>query len=261
MATEILFAKTFLSLLDGRPPKISPDHIEDPRTYPSHSPYTLPRHASQKPFSKPPPATTTTPSDQPSSTTTTGTTTTKQNPGAAPATSVTLRSARNPPFELTLPAVALTTSLAEIKERVVAETGIPLDKIKLLVGKKPVGDSKVLKELVSSSSSSGGVGGVELGVMVLGGGAAFFKGVGGAVGGKKVDGAAAAGAGSGAGEVGGEGEAAVAAPVAQGLSGEGVLKTEAFWEDLKGYLQQRVRDEGVAGDALGVFRGAWEGRS
>jgi hypothetical protein len=52
----------------------------------------------------------------------------------------------------------------------------------------------------------------------------------------------------------------VTAPVAQGLSGEGVLKTEAFWEDLKGYLQQRVRDEGVAGDALGVFRGAWEGR-
>ncbi|KAH6622976.1 cell-cycle control medial ring component [Chaetomium tenue] len=241
MATEVLFAKTFLSHLDGRPPKISPDHIEDPRSYPGHSPYTLPRHPSQKPFSKP---TTTTTS---SSSSTTETPSTKRNPGAAPATSVTLRSARNPPFELTLPAVALTTSLAEIKEQLAAETGIPLDKIKLLAGKKPVGDSKVLKELVSSEGG-GGVGGVELGVMVLGGGAVFFKGLGGKEGGKE--------------QVSGEAEAATAAaPVAQGLSGEGVLKTEVFWEDLKGFLQQRVRDEGVAGDALGVFRGAWEGRA
>jgi hypothetical protein len=52
-----------------------------------------------------------------------------------------------------------------------------------------------------------------------------------------------------------------AAPVAQGLSGEGVLATGEFWEDLKGFLQQRVRDERVAGEALEVFKGAWEGRS
>jgi hypothetical protein len=49
--------------------------------------------------------------------------------------------------------------------------------------------------------------------------------------------------------------------VAQGLSGEGVLATEEFWSDLKGFLQQRVRDEKVAGDAVGLFKGAWEGRS
>ncbi|EAQ83828.1 hypothetical protein CHGG_10232 [Chaetomium globosum CBS 148.51] len=248
MATELLFAKTFLSHLDGRPAKISPDHIEDPRSYPSHSPYTLPRHPSQKPFSKPPPTTTT----GTTTTTSENAPTTKRNPGAAPATSVTLRSARNPPFELVLPAVALTTSLAEIKEQLAAETGIPLDKIKLLAGKKPVGDSKVLKELVSSSEGAG-AGGVELGVMVLGGGAVFFKGLGGKEGGKEERGVG--------GEGGGEVTAAAAAPVAQGLSGEGVLKTEVFWEDLKGFLQQRVRDEGVAGDALGVFRGAWEGRA
>ena len=157
----------------------------------------------------------------------------------------------------------------------VAETGIPFDKIKLLAGKKPVGDSKVLKDVLLALAGSGGGGDaagvvvVELGVMVLGGGAVFFKGL------KESDGAAAgAGAGEKEKEIGGGGEdvvmgggveaevaTAAAAPVAQGLSGEGVLKTEVFWEDLKGYLQQRVRDEAVAGEALGVFRGAWEGRS
>ncbi len=38
MATELAFAKTFLSLLDSKPTKISPDHVEDPRSYPSTTP-------------------------------------------------------------------------------------------------------------------------------------------------------------------------------------------------------------------------------
>ena len=42
MATELAFAKTFLSLLDSKPPKISPDHVEDPRSYPSITPVCYP---------------------------------------------------------------------------------------------------------------------------------------------------------------------------------------------------------------------------
>jgi ubiquitin-like protein 4 len=42
MATEVTFAKTFLSLLDSKPPKISPDHVEDARNYPGSSPVCLP---------------------------------------------------------------------------------------------------------------------------------------------------------------------------------------------------------------------------
>ncbi|KAK4144101.1 cell-cycle control medial ring component [Dichotomopilus funicola] len=247
MAGEVTFAKSFLSLLDSKPPKISPDHIEDPRSYPGHSPYTLSRLSTQKPFSKRSSAanagttatsTTSSPSDSISQR--------KTNPGAEPALSVTLRSPRNPPFDLTLPAVPHSTSLAEVKERVAAETGIPLDKIKLLHGKKPVGDTKVLKDLVGSNA-----GGVELGVMVLAGGASHFK-----MDGREKGGAASADAVSASVAVAGEGAA-----VAQGLQGISVLETEQFWGELKGYLQQRVRDEAVVEEALGLFKAAWSKRS
>ncbi|KAG7285101.1 hypothetical protein NEMBOFW57_009721 [Staphylotrichum longicolle] len=168
MATELTFAKTFLSLLDSKPPKISPDHVEDPRTYPGTSPYTLPRHPSQKPFSKRKPATNTN-----TSTTTTGSATPSTGgtgKAAAEGVTVTCTSPRNPAFTLALAAQHPATSLAEVKEQVARETGLALGKIKLLFGKKPVGDSKVLADLLSSSSGSAAGGELELGVMVLGGG-------------------------------------------------------------------------------------------
>ncbi|KAL2127617.1 hypothetical protein VTI74DRAFT_10396 [Chaetomium olivicolor] len=238
MATEVSFAKSFLSLLDSKPSKISPDHVEDPRTYPGSTPYILPRLPSSKRFSKP--------ARRGSGASTTdipaGAGGAKKNPGAEPATAVTLRSARNPAFDVALPAVPVSTSLAALKERVAEETGLPLDKIKLLFHKKPVADSKVVKDLLGGGGDDD-KSGLELGVMVLGGGSVTLK---------KKDTAPAQEAGQ---------EEVAAAPVAQGLSGKGVLETEQFWEDLRGYLQQRVRDEGVAGEALEVFRGAWGGRA
>lgn len=33
--TELAFAKQFLSALDARPMRISPDHVVDPREYPA----------------------------------------------------------------------------------------------------------------------------------------------------------------------------------------------------------------------------------
>ncbi|KAK4043585.1 cell-cycle control medial ring component [Parachaetomium inaequale] len=257
MATELTFAKTFLSLLDSKTPKISPDHVEDPRTYPGSSPYTLPRTPSQKPFSKPP-STTTTTTDATAPGSATATTTSASKKESDPALTITLRSPRNPAFDLTLASgITTSTSLAEIKERVAHETSIPLDKIKLLFGKKPVADSKLLREVLGLSPAAvienGGVqGGVELGVMVLAGGAASFK--------MREQSQTQTVEEKKKGEEVQEKEE-VEAPVAQGLSGKGVLETGQFWEDLRGYLQQRVRDEGVAGEAVGVFRGAWEGRS
>lgn len=41
-ATEISFAKSFLSLLDTKPSKITSDHVEDPRNYPSTTPVRSP---------------------------------------------------------------------------------------------------------------------------------------------------------------------------------------------------------------------------
>jgi hypothetical protein len=46
--------------------------------------------------------------------------------------------------------------------------------------------------------------------------------------------------------------------VAQGQSGAEELKTEEFWDDLKGFLVQRVRDEAEGERLSGMFRGAWE---
>ncbi|KAL2171633.1 hypothetical protein VTG60DRAFT_2201 [Thermothelomyces hinnuleus] len=262
MATEVAFAKTFLSLLDSKPSKISPDHIEDPRNYPGSSPYILPRVRSQKPFSKPRPSTT---SGANASTTSSSAAASGASTTTTSTVDVTLRSPRNPPFEISLPATPLATSLAELKERLADETSIPLDKIKLLHNKKPVADTKLLRDLVSlakeGAESQEGGGALELGVMVLAGGAGFFK--------LKEKPAAAPEEEKKDDKVMEADkqdkdvdmvDAAATAPVAQGLSGKAVLETDQFWADLKGYLQQRVRDEEVAGEAVELFKKAWEGR-
>ncbi|KAL2185278.1 hypothetical protein L209DRAFT_733082 [Thermothelomyces heterothallicus CBS 203.75] len=268
MATEVAFAKTFLSLLDSKPSKISPDHIEDPRNYPGSSPYILPRVRSQKPFSKPRPSTT---SGANAGTTTSssaaalGASTTTGSSSSSSTVDVTLRSPRNPPFEISLPATPPATSLAELKERLADETSIPLDKIKLLHNKKPVADTKLLRDLVTpakeGAESQEGGGALELGVMILAGGAGFFK--------PKEKPAAAPEEEKRDDKVMEAdkqdkdvdmADAAATAPVAQGLSGKAVLETDQFWADLKGYLQHRVRDDEVAREAAELFKKAWEGR-
>jgi hypothetical protein len=112
---------------------------------------------------------------------------------------------------------------------------LPIEKIKVLLNKKPVADSKVLKELVSREEDA-----VEFSVMVLGGGVV-----------KPQTSGSTPTPMSTPAEHG---------PVAQGVSGEDVVKTQEFWSDLEGFLQQRVRDEQVATELMGVFKGAWEKR-
>lgn len=101
-----------------------------------------------------------------------------------------------------------------------------------MYAKKPVPDSKVLKDVVKEGEDR-----VEFSVMVIGGAAAMKKreeevlpeeiGVG---------------------------------KVAQGASGAEVLGKEEFWTDLKGFLVQRLRDEAEGERAYGIFRKAWEAR-
>lgn len=38
MATEVAFAKSFLTLIDSKPTKITADHVEDARNYPATIP-------------------------------------------------------------------------------------------------------------------------------------------------------------------------------------------------------------------------------
>lgn len=151
---------------------------------------------------------------------------------------------------------------------------MPVDKLKVLFNKKPVGDVKSLKEVLSGSVPDGG-GEIELALMVMGGQATFDSAEAKAAREARARQAAKTSETKVEVEVSespevemkdvtqeGESkeEAAAAGPVAQGLSGPAVLETEEFWEDLKGYLQQRIRDEKTAEEVVGKFRGAWSGK-
>jgi len=224
--TEVSFARSFLSTLDARPIKISADHVEDPRTYPARGPYTLPKMP--KPMSRPgslePDANGSTPSaSQPA-------------PGSERSYSVQLTSARNPPLDITLLAQSINTSVLDLKAAIVDKTGLPLDKIKLLHNKKPVADSKILKDLLNAEAVTS-TRKVEFGIMVMGGAATL---------------AAAEAAKNVASSSGSD--------VAQGPSGDEVLETAAFWDDLRGFLLQRIRDEKAAADLADTFQAAWKAK-
>jgi hypothetical protein len=154
---------------------------------------------------------------------------TKLAPGAEASISVTLKSLRNPPLDITLPSLPLSTSILNLKESLSTQSSIPVAALRVLYNKKPVADSKTLKDVLGDGEQ-GGKGKVEFGVMVIGGANAVKK------------------------EEKGDGE-----PM-EGVIGKGgeVLKTEEFWEDLKGFLVQRLKDEGEGERVWGVFRGAIE---
>ncbi|KAE8440850.1 hypothetical protein EG329_006393 [Mollisiaceae sp. DMI_Dod_QoI] len=203
--TELSFAKTFLTTLDSRPSKITADHVEDPKTYPARGAYILPKLP--RPMVK--------------------RQKTSSLPGAEPSLTVVLKSARNPPLDISLSSQPLSTSILSLKESISSQTTIPISKIKLLYNKKPVADSKVLKDLVGEDE---GKGKVEFGIMIIGGAAAL----------KRAD------------------EEVEPKVIGEGVIGGGseVLKTEEFWGDLKGFLVQRLKDEEVGERVYGVFRRA-----
>lgn len=148
---------------------------------------------------------------------------------STPATSltITLKSLRNPPLDISLPPQDLTTSIHDLKSHVETASGIPASKLRILYKKKPVPDSKILKELLSDEDTAAGVDALEMGVMVLGGAASV--------------------------------RAPVPAPEAAGVEGEKkAVETEEFWVDLRGFLLQRVKDEKEGGELYDMFRGAWE---
>ncbi|KAF7539958.1 hypothetical protein G7054_g1763 [Neopestalotiopsis clavispora] len=204
---EVAFAKQFLAALDPRPVKLSPDHVQDPKEYPPRTAYILPRAPRQ--MSKPSSAAS------------------RSAPGSERSITVTLKSLRNPPLDIKLTSQPLNTSVLDFKQKVVEETGAPLDKIKLLYKKKPVVDSKILKELLGEDESTS----VEFSVMVLGGAAAAVKK-----------------------------EPESTPDVAQGTSGTATVETTEFWDDLKGFLLQRIRDEKEASELFETFQSAYKSK-
>ncbi|TKA66918.1 hypothetical protein B0A49_04086 [Cryomyces minteri] len=225
--TEISFAKSFLSALDSRPIKLSGDHVSDPKKYPSQSAYILPKMPSPMPKRRK----LSSPAD-PSS------------PGAPPAASapptatVTLKPMRAAAQPVTLASQALSTSVYAIKTLYAAQTGTSVDKIKLLLHKKPCADSKTLKELLPEADADADAdAGRQIPVAVVEKDT-LWKGFAAAK--------AHAAPKPNAADV----------PVTQGASGGEALQSEAFWEDLKGFLVQRLRDEAEGERVVGLFRKA-----
>jgi hypothetical protein len=168
-------------------------------------------------------------------------TTTPTAPGSAPSINISLKSLRNPPLDLTLSSQTPQTSILELKQAIAEHLGLQgTEKIRLLYSKKPCADSKSVKDVVGDGVDEGKEA-VEFSVMIMGG--------------------LPSGSGDAKKEAA-EGKADAPmedAPVtAEGSSGVEVLKSEEFWEDLKGFLMQRVRNQRVAEGTLGLFRDAWQ---
>lgn len=169
-------------------------------------------------------------------------------PGSAPTLTVSLRSIRNPPLDISLSSQPLTTSVLDLKQAVAENIGnTSTENIRLLYKKKPYSDAKSLKDIVGDEVPPGGE--AEFSVMIMGGAASE----------EKPDTSAATSPDVVMGGTGSKEEQTKDnAPVAQGMSGEGVLDTEEFWNDLLGFLIQRVRNHQVAEQALKSFKSAWK---
>ena len=157
----------------------------------------------------------------------TKTTSSPSAPGQERSITLHIKSLRNPPLDLKLTSQPLdTTSVLDVKTQVQAQTRIPVEKMKLLHNKRPVTDSKVLKDLLGSESAAPSS--LEFSVMVIGGAAAIPPPV------EAVQESA--------------GEAQDVSP----------LTTDAFWSDLRGFLMQRLKDEQQADDFSRLFKSSYE---
>lgn len=140
--------------------------------------------------------------------------------------------------------------------------GLTLEKVKVLWGKKPItgGAGKTVKEVLDEAGTKEKEKEVEFGVMVIGGaGIAITKAP------------PAAPAPLAAPMDGVEMTQSVPSPSttsaaastvpAQGPSGVEVLHSSEFWDDLQGFLEQRLKSEPEARRLREILRNAWRGAS
>lgn len=164
---------------------------------------------------------------------------------------------------VTLPDTTLDTTIHDLKTQYAEKTDAPLDKIKLLLNKKPAADLKTLKDLgvsgdvefsvmLMSASGGGTTPGVQSPVVEKGDPTMTSPPPAAAGGGEKmdIDPKASAPMSEKA-----EMEAESTASTAE-TAGE-ILKTEEFWSDLKGFLAQRLRSQEEGERLVGLFREAW----
>ncbi|OAP61530.1 hypothetical protein AYL99_03733 [Fonsecaea erecta] len=250
--SDLQFAKQFLTSLDNKPNKYQPDHVFDPQTFQMRLPYTLPK-LSTPPHPPPPksvPVTAAAPGSQPST----------------PTLTLTLKSPRNPNVTLVIHSVPpATATIQDLKEQIQTSLGGPgvvhLDKIKLLLNKKPIPPSK--RTVAEALAGLGTGSDVEFGVMVMGGApdppqthitvslnnetttsnATLTTTVAG-TGGKPTESKKTGGA-----------EGTPMEGVQSATSS--VLESQEFWDDLQKFLEQRIGSSNEAGKLRGTFERAW----
>ena len=128
-----------------------------------------------------------------------------------------------------------------VRERVADSSGnkVSVEKVKILYKRKPISGKTVAEVLAGADDGLlGGGKEVEFGVMIMGGATVVEPPVGGT-------------------EEKGEGEGEVTAKPVVGPSGEDVLETKTFWDDLQGFLMQRVKDVEEAKRLRALFKEAW----
>lgn len=146
---------------------------------------------------------------------------------------ITLKSLRNPPISLTLPSQSLTTSIVDLKSAISKEVKAKsIDGIKILYNKKPCADSKTVKDVLGEEEVPSEI---EFGVMIMVGVLP---------------------------EKGPEGEKGVDGKEGAGKDPVNVeLESEEFWADLKGFLSQRLKDDGKAEEVANTFRLSWKAKA
>ncbi|KAF2263875.1 hypothetical protein CC78DRAFT_464777 [Lojkania enalia] len=223
--SELQFCRQFLSALDSRPVKLSSDHIADARQYPAQAAFTLPRLPHPPHPQRPNPKSTLSASAA---------------DNAAQTISVTLK-----PMKSTSPTVPLSsidpskTSIFDLKSSYASNSGLPAAKIKILYKKKPAVDSKTVAEVIGQDARDS----VEFSVMVMAGATAT----------PVTSPPVVAPLTEAEKGLGVESGLAV-----QGPSGKEVVVDDEFWEDLSGFIVQRIRDEKEGRRLVDVFRQAWE---
>ncbi|KAH0525341.1 hypothetical protein TsFJ059_007722 [Trichoderma semiorbis] len=110
--------------------------------------------------------------------------------------------------------------------------------MKLLLNKRPVADTKVLKELLAKESDRT----IDFSVMVIGGAAAIPP--------PEEE--------KPAGEAMETTEEPVATAQADAAAVEAELESDAFWADLSGFLQQRLKAQDKAEELSSLFRSSWQ---
>ena len=176
-----------------------------------------------------------------------------------------MKSTRNPVLSVFLPDLETTsTTIASLKESVQVALGgvsvVSVEKIKILYNKKPVPASK--KTIADAVDDRAGKE-IEFGVMVMGGAPDQITSPAEAA--PSTNAAPTAKASEPVDEhpTPMEGiEKATSPPASMAAEGSGpsgaeVLKKAEFWDDLQGFLEQRLRDEGEAGKLRKVFEEAW----